>query len=218
MRKTKVWTKEEEQVLIERYAIDGPQPLVKILDRTYWSVQRKANAMGLRAGKMTSTRDQQLKRLHIQTREKAALTPERIEQQRESSRKSNKARRERFRAAGLCIRCGAESLPGSKQYCLLHWTTIIGNASGRYDIAFGQMLLNKLESQGYRCAVTGDLLIPGKNASVDHIVPKSRGGALDDPDNLQWVTDSVNFAKRTFLPEEFVDFCRRVVAYHDTNS
>lgn len=212
MRQTKPWTQKEEQVLREKYTTDGPKILAEVLDRSYYSIQRKANNMGLRTGKLTTAREQQLKRLHVMLRERAtAKTPERIRKQREANRKSSKKRRARFRVAGLCIVCGAESLPDSGQYCLLHWATIIGNASGHYDLAFGRMLLDKLEAQGYCCAVTGDLLIPARNASIDHIIPKSKGGTLDDPDNLQWVTSSVNFAKRCFLPSEFV-------AYHDANA
>jgi CRISPR/Cas system Type II protein with McrA/HNH and RuvC-like nuclease domain len=47
-------------------------------------------------------------------------------------------------------------------------------------------LKNKLISQKYKCIYSGEKLILGINASIDHIIPKSLGGA-DNINNLQWV-------------------------------
>lgn len=67
------------------------------------------------------------------------------------------------------------------------------------------------EKQGGVCALTGTTLVPGVNASLDHIVPKAKGGT-NALDNLQWVCIPANQAKSDLSTEEFVDLCRRVVA------
>ena len=55
-------------------------------------------------------------------------------------------------------------------------------------------LLNLLENQNYKCAITGDNLELGVNASLDHIVEKCNGGSCE-LDNLQWVTKKANNSK-----------------------
>jgi 5-methylcytosine-specific restriction endonuclease McrA len=72
------------------------------------------------------------------------------------------------------------------------------------------------QKQGGRCAYTGDMLVPGANASIDHILPKARGGALGIG-NLQWVTLTVNRAKRELTNDEFFALCRRVIAVVDAS-
>lgn len=67
------------------------------------------------------------------------------------------------------------------------------------------------ESQGRRCIYTGELLVPGKNASIDHKVPISRGGK-HEIENLQWVSVRVNFMKTEMTHEEFIATCLRIVA------
>lgn len=66
------------------------------------------------------------------------------------------------------------------------------------------------EKQGGRCAYTGELLIPGVNASLDHKIPSTRGGT-NDLENLQWVTYQVNRMKTDMLEEEFFRLCRMVL-------
>lgn len=70
-----------------------------------------------------------------------------------------------------------------------------------------------LESQGYSCALTGELLTP-ETATLDHIVPLARGGdhALE---NLWVLHARVNTAKGTMLVEEFLEMCRQAVGLAD---
>ncbi len=75
-------------------------------------------------------------------------------------------------------------------------------------------LLDKLKAQGHRCALTGAPLKIGSGASIDHIVPQSRGGP-DEIGNLQWVTLEANRAKQDLSTDDFVALCRAVVAHHD---
>lgn len=70
----------------------------------------------------------------------------------------------------------------------------------------------KFDGQGGRCAYTGERLVLGENASIDHKQPKALGGK-GSPENLQWVTHRVNKLKQNFSDAEFVALCRKVSAY-----
>ena len=70
----------------------------------------------------------------------------------------------------------------------------------------------KLGSQQYMCAYTGEKLVPGVNASIDHLVPRSRGGN-DAPDNLHWVSFRVNVMKGDMTHEEFLALCKLITAH-----
>jgi 5-methylcytosine-specific restriction endonuclease McrA len=52
------------------------------------------------------------------------------------------------------------------------------------------------------CPYTGEPLTV-HTAGLDHIIPRSRGGSLIDPNNLQWVSKVYNSAKHTMTDEEF---------------
>lgn len=58
--------------------------------------------------------------------------------------------------------------------------------------------------------MTGEKLIPGFNASLDHIIPVSKGGSSNKA-NLRWVTSTINHMKWDLTDEEFVNMCRVVV-------
>lgn len=70
-----------------------------------------------------------------------------------------------------------------------------------------------LESQSYRCALTGRHLQP-EDASLDHIVPVSRGGP-HLLENVQVLHTAVNRAKGTMTTADFVTLCREVAAWAD---
>ncbi len=70
------------------------------------------------------------------------------------------------------------------------------------------------ERQQRRCAYSGEPLIPGFNASLDHRIPVSRGGS-NELSNLQWVTVAANRMKSNMTEEEFFFRCQAVVAFHD---
>jgi hypothetical protein len=75
-------------------------------------------------------------------------------------------------------------------------------------------LRNLVESQKYRCALTGDELTP-KVAQLDHKKPLAKGGT-NDIENLQWVTKQVNHAKGTISQDDFVAMCIRVARHHQS--
>jgi len=79
------------------------------------------------------------------------------------------------------------------------------------------MLQDLWRQQAGRCARTKELLKPGINASLDHIVPISRYKEIfgnmkgvHDITNLQWVTKRYNIAKNNMLEEEFQEFIKTV--------
>ena len=78
--------------------------------------------------------------------------------------------------------------------------------------ANGSVLELLFEAQGRRCALTGVLLVPGVNASIDHKVPRAKGGS-DDIDNLQWVDLKVNLMKRDMDIHEFLSTCASVLTF-----
>jgi 5-methylcytosine-specific restriction endonuclease McrA len=76
-----------------------------------------------------------------------------------------------------------------------------------------KMVMQMIEDQGFRCALSGRPLTP-ETASLDHVMPLSRGGA-HDLSNLWAVDHQVNSAKGTLSVEEFVLMCRDVASYQN---
>lgn len=74
-----------------------------------------------------------------------------------------------------------------------------------------KQILALIESQQYRCALSGRPLTP-ETASLDHAIPLSRGG-VHDISNVQVLEYRVNAAKGTMTVEEFVAMCRDVARH-----
>lgn len=77
----------------------------------------------------------------------------------------------------------------------------------------GVALHEMMGMQEWRCAISGDVLLPGK-AHLDHKVPTSRGGA-NDLANLQWVSPAVNQMKHNLTTEELMEACAKIAARHE---
>ena len=124
--------------------------------------------------------------------------------------KANAGTRAKMRkrvAEGKCGMCGSTELV-TKSVCFDHWLlkmsrSAVGKCSKKISMSVWGILLQ----QEMRCAYTGKELVPGQNASVDHIVPRSRGGS-NDLSNLQWVDTTVNIMKHNLLHEEFVEIVK----------
>jgi len=69
-------------------------------------------------------------------------------------------------------------------------------------------MMDLLEKQDHRCALTGWFLTPD-NAELDHKLPRSKGGT-DEIENLQWVINFVNKAKGRMSNDEFIAMCKDV--------
>ncbi len=72
------------------------------------------------------------------------------------------------------------------------------------------VLLDLIEKQQYKCALTGIELTPDI-AEIDHITPTSQGGT-NDVDNLQWLHREVNRMKGSLDQARFVELCKLVAA------
>jgi 5-methylcytosine-specific restriction endonuclease McrA len=85
------------------------------------------------------------------------------------------------------------------------------------EILSGRITSSKLrklvDKQDMRCAVTGLCLTP-QTVALDHIVPLSLDGP-DTMENARLVHTIVNTMKGTLMHDEFVKWCRLVVAYCD---
>ncbi len=101
--------------------------------------------------------------------------------------------------------------PHSSRTSSLHSETDATRPRGRVNTS---NILRLLEHQRYCCALTGRQLTP-ETASLDHIVPVRCGGE-HVIENTQVLHKNVNRAKTTMTREEFIQLCREVVAYVDS--
>ena len=72
-------------------------------------------------------------------------------------------------------------------------------------------LMGILDSQGYKCALSGQELTPAL-ASIDHKVPRAMDGD-NDVNNLHVVLCVVNKAKGTMTVDQFVSMCHAVARF-----
>lgn len=148
-----------------------------------------------------------------------------------------------------CAVCGVEFLPKSRSHkfcgaqCKGKWQYVTGQYSteNQYAAISGSwrrylarllyvsgrkrehltldMLLNKVQDQEYRCALSGVPMTCNlqkgirfhTNASVDRIVA---GGPYTE-DNIQLVCKAVNSWRASLSVAEFVDWCRKVVNHYE---
>jgi 5-methylcytosine-specific restriction endonuclease McrA len=112
---------------------------------------------------------------------------------------------------GICLAC--TDLATCGQYCFDHW---IGSVGRKYELTVRNRGVETLKAlwneQGGACALTGEPLIPGQNASLDHIIPRCRGGT-SDRNNLQWTTKEINFFKRTRTDDELIRLSFKVARH-----
>lgn len=119
-------------------------------------------------------------------------------------------RRAAYVSAGRCAQCGAPRDAGSDMYCRMH---ILKLAAYRWldNVTLWRELDDLLKKQGERCAYTGEPLLLGQNASLDHKIPRSRGGA-NVIDNVQWLSWTANRCKTDLTHDEFVALCATVAS------
>lgn len=74
-------------------------------------------------------------------------------------------------------------------------------------------LRHLFNGQGGRCALTGRAL-SAHDIHIDHIVPRSKGGT-DRIENLRWLSEAANRAKRALSDAELIALARDIVAMAD---
>ena len=128
---------------------------------------------------------------------------------RETMREASNRRRQKYRDDGKCVQCG-QPRTGPSLYCDEH---ILKTAAYRWLDAIHQWpaLAELLACQQGRCAYTGEQLVLGSNASLDHKVPRSRGGP-NSIENVHWVAWKINRMKTDLSHDEFVGICKLIAS------
>lgn len=115
---------------------------------------------------------------------------------------------------GLCRSCSNTLMPNHNRMCEKHWyIQAADTAMGKGTTINGAKLREKMVRQNYMCPYTGEKLVPGVNAHLDHIYPRHRFPELEgEMDNLEWVSETVNLAKQVMTKDEFISFCSLIVS------
>lgn len=122
----------------------------------------------------------------------------------ENKNSTEKLKAERINK-GLCCRCGKVPYVSNHQQCTVCILKAFAHELWR-DRGRWKELLELFNKQGGRCSYTGEQLVIGQGASIDHIVARSKGGT-DDISNLQWVKRVVNLMKTDQRHQEFILAC-----------
>lgn len=131
---------------------------------------------------------------------------------RDGARARSLTHRRRLIAAGLCVQCGKAGVVACQQCrrCWIRQKACIHLKAS----SLGDLLEEIWRDQGGADALTGEPLAYEDSPSIDHVVPRSKGGT-NDRANLRWVSHRINTAKGTMSDAEFVAMCRKVVAWAD---
>jgi len=118
----------------------------------------------------------------------------------------NRKRRQTRKRDKVCRSCGNPTIPNSSHFCEFHYVASkLRYAVGTKCNDYTQIMLDRLKQQDYKCPYTGEQIILGINAHLDHIKPKSRFPELaTDLNNIEWVSAVINHAKADMTKEEFL--------------
>ena len=188
------WSNEEVAVLNELYTRGGMDEICAMLPgRSASQIQNKAYLMGMRREKRTpKTPDQ------IRESKRLAMAKKRAENP------------ESMNAIGMACyyRNHDENMAKARKYYAkrFFWGRAMKlrgeNRASALDLA------TVWKDQRGRCALTGRTL--GREAHLDHIVPRALGGD-DRVENLRWLCADANYAKRAMSDDDFFALCREVL-------
>jgi 5-methylcytosine-specific restriction endonuclease McrA len=114
-------------------------------------------------------------------------------------------------SSGGCGSCATGIPIGDTVLCLKCWWSIKASTFG--STALIQPLQELWRKQDGKCALSGLSLTVGENASIDHIMPKSKGGS-NKIENLRWLHTSVNSGKGILSDEQFIEVCKAVAVHN----
>jgi len=114
---------------------------------------------------------------------------------------------------GLCKFCIQPRILGHKQLCEKHYVTnAVQWAIGRCDNQVTKIFLERFYANPI-CPYTGQTLILGINAHLDHIESrKNRPDLAKELTNLEWVSEQANLAKNGMSNNEFIQFCSLIAS------
>lgn len=119
---------------------------------------------------------------------------------------------ENFENLGVCVGCGGQRLQGNR-FCEVCYLKKV--ATKRLGTSSKWPLLKLLfEKQTGYCPYSGEKLILGSNASLDHIIPVCDGGDNTEP-NIQWVLDMANEMKWYYSEKEFLRLVKQIYEYRN---
>lgn len=131
------------------------------------------------------------------------------EKARNAYHRTSKNRILRKLSSGICKCCTEETFYKSN-YCRKHWMENILRHS-HLDRLSADILFSKLEDQNFKCFYTGIDIVPGINATLDHLKSRSKNTDLrSDIDNLVWCDRRVNAMKGELNYNEFILLCRTI--------
>lgn len=125
-------------------------------------------------------------------------------------RKESKKIRDKNLQNNLCRYCGNSPLQ-KRKVCKIHW---LYHKSSKHlgTSKYWKNLLEIFENQKRICPYSGESLILGINADIDHIIPKYLGGK-SDIENIQWVYSKINRLKSYFSEKEFLTLIEKVYKF-----
>lgn len=114
---------------------------------------------------------------------------------------------------GLCIWCKNEKLEHSK-LCEMCYFKATAQATMK-NRKLAKDLQDLFYLQGEKCFITGNKLVLGLNAGLDHLEPNSTSpNLISDITNVRWVDRKINEMKRDWTIDEFIDMCKVVAERH----
>jgi hypothetical protein len=133
-----------------------------------------------------------------------AASPNPTSSERKKSSSSYWADRyKKKKEAGVCQHCSNPATVGG--LCLRDWFKNV--ASIHFGTRkLGEALQSIWDAQKGLCVYSGEPLVPGQTASLDHKTPITRGGVIA-VENVQWVSKRVNTMKTDMTDFEFVNLC-----------
>lgn len=123
------------------------------------------------------------------------------------ARQQRTAREAKRKEQGLCLLCGKCESKGSSNRCEQCFCKEIASWHFKEAARWRDIYDVFIEQKG-KCPFTKQSLVLGHNASLDHKLPKSRGGS-DEKENLQWVYSdgvvNINTMKWNMTDKEFLN-------------
>ena len=122
------------------------------------------------------------------------------------------ARRKERLVNGMCGACGLHPILTTQTVCKACYYKRI-SCSSFGTCADGKALEEMFEKQEGKCPLSGRQIVLGDTAELDHILAISRGGLVNDLQNVRWVHKMVNRSKQHYTDEEFLELVRDIARH-----